>query len=82
VTDLLALWLLGDAPRTAGEPAEELGLTSAAITALVDRLERNGYAARQRDNRDRRKVTIRADPERLREVDSHYQSQNLAMTQF
>jgi DNA-binding MarR family transcriptional regulator len=81
VTDLRALWLLGEAPRTAGELAEELGLTSAAITALVDRLERNGYVVRQRNNRDRRKVTIQADPERLREVASHYQSQGEAMTE-
>lgn len=81
VTDLRAVWLLGEAPRTAGELAEELGLTSAAVTALVDRLERNGYAARQRSNRDRRKVTIQANPERLREVDSHYQSQGKAMTE-
>jgi DNA-binding MarR family transcriptional regulator len=81
VTDLRALWLLGEAPRTAGELAEELGLTSAAITALVDRLERNGYVARQRNNRDRRKVTIQANPERLREVAGHYQSQGKAMTE-
>ena len=81
VTDLRALWLLGEAPRTAGELAEELGLTSAAITALVDRLERNGYVVRQRINRDRRKVTIQADPERLREVNSHYLSQGNAMTE-
>src|ERR1700691_1400239 len=81
VTDLRALWLLGEAPRTAGELAEELGLTRAAITALVDRRERNGYAVRHRNNRDRRKVTIQADPERLREVASHYQSQGKAMTE-
>jgi DNA-binding MarR family transcriptional regulator len=81
VTDLRALWLLGEAPRTAGELAEELGLTSAAITALVDRLERNGYVTRQRNNSDRRKVTIEADPERLHEVASHYQSQGHAMTE-
>src|ERR1700722_856023 len=81
VTDLRALWLLGEAPRTAGELAEELGLTSAAITALVDRLERNGYVTRQRNNSDRRKVTIEADPERLHEAASHYQSQGQAMTE-
>jgi DNA-binding MarR family transcriptional regulator len=81
VTDLRALWLLGEAPRTAGELADELGLTSAAVTALVDRLERDGYVARQRNDRDRRKVTISADPERLREVTSHYRSQGKAMTE-
>jgi DNA-binding MarR family transcriptional regulator len=81
VTDLRALWLLGEAPRTAGELAGELGLTSAAVTALVDRLERNGYVVRERSSRDRRKVTIRARPERLHEVDRHYQSQSKAMTE-
>ena len=81
VTDLRALWLLGEAPRTAGELAGELHLTSPAVTALVDRLEQHGFVVRQRTSRDRRKVTIRADPERLREVDSHYQSQSKAMTE-
>jgi DNA-binding MarR family transcriptional regulator len=82
VTDLRALWLLGEAPRTAGELGGELGLTSAAVTALVDRLERSGYAARQRNDRDRRKVIIRADPERLREVARRYQAQGEAMTEL
>jgi DNA-binding MarR family transcriptional regulator len=79
VTDLRALWLLGESPRTAGELAEELGLTNASITALVDRLERAGYVVRLRNDRDRRKVTIQAGPERLREVDRHYESQSKAM---
>jgi DNA-binding MarR family transcriptional regulator len=43
---------------TAGELAVESGLTTGAITAVVDRLERAGYARRVRDERDRRKVKV------------------------
>jgi DNA-binding MarR family transcriptional regulator len=43
---------------TAGELAAEAGLTTGAITGVIDRLERAGYAARTRDGGDRRKVTV------------------------
>jgi DNA-binding MarR family transcriptional regulator len=43
---------------TAGELAVESGLTTGAVTAVVDRLERAGYARRVRDQRDRRKVKV------------------------
>lgn len=46
------------APMTAGALAERLGLTSGAITALVDRLERAGHVSRVRDDADRRKVLL------------------------
>ena len=45
-------------PLTAGALAEELGLTSGAITAVVDRLERAGHVSRVRDGADRRKVLL------------------------
>jgi DNA-binding MarR family transcriptional regulator len=47
---------------TAGELAVEAGLTSGAITGVIDRLERAGYAARQPDPEDRRRVTIAVTP--------------------
>ena len=47
---------------TAGELATEAGLTSGAITGVVDRLERIGYAERQRDSGDRRRVAITVTP--------------------
>jgi DNA-binding MarR family transcriptional regulator len=47
---------------TAGELATETGLTSGAITGVVDRLERLGYAERRRDPADRRRVTITVTP--------------------
>jgi DNA-binding MarR family transcriptional regulator len=47
---------------TAGELATEAGLTSGAITGVIDRLERIGYAERRRDPDDRRRVTITVTP--------------------
>ena len=47
---------------TAGELAAEAGLTSGAITGVVDRLERAGYARRERDSDDRRRVAITVTP--------------------
>jgi DNA-binding MarR family transcriptional regulator len=43
---------------TAGALAAEAGLTTGAVTGVVDRLERAGYARRVRDAADRRRVTI------------------------
>lgn len=45
-------------PLTAGELARRADLSSAAITALVDRMERAGYLTRVRDTVDRRRVLI------------------------
>jgi DNA-binding MarR family transcriptional regulator len=44
---------------TPGELGERLSLTSGSITALLDRLERLGWAARERHPQDRRKVVVR-----------------------
>lgn len=43
---------------TAGALASQLGLTTGAITAVVDRLERTGQLTRVRDPHDRRKVLM------------------------
>ena len=47
-----------EGPLTAGRLAELAGLTTGAITAVLDRLERAGYARRVRDERDRRRVRV------------------------
>jgi DNA-binding MarR family transcriptional regulator len=49
---------------TAGELSRATGLTSGSTTALIDRLERAGYAVREPDRQDRRKQIIRI-PERV-----------------
>src|SRR5215218_4227416 len=43
---------------TAGELAAESGLTTGAVTGVVDRLERVGYARRVPDPADRRRVKV------------------------
>ncbi len=47
---------------TAGELARELRLSTGAVTTLVDRLERAGYARRLADPDDRRRVLIEVTP--------------------
>jgi len=54
--------ILLSGPVTAGALAEATGLTTGAITGVIDRLERAGYAKRERDAGDRRKVLVRALP--------------------
>ena len=59
-TDLESLDILArHGPMTAGRLAELTGLTTGAITGLVDRLERRGYVRRDRHPTDRRSVIIR-----------------------
>jgi DNA-binding MarR family transcriptional regulator len=47
---------------TAGALAQATGLTSGAITGVLDRLERAGLVRRARDPKDRRKVIVRPTP--------------------
>jgi DNA-binding MarR family transcriptional regulator len=54
-------------PITAKRLSEESGLTTGAITGVVDRLEKAGYARRERNPDDRRSVVIQ--PLRTREID-------------
>lgn len=62
-TDLVCLELLvRHGPMSASEVAAALGLTTAAISAMATRLESGGYATREMDRRDRRRVLLRASP--------------------
>src|SRR5436190_6677236 len=59
ISDLRCLNILleaGSAP--AGEIGERTGLTTGAVTRMVDRLERAGYVRRQPDPADRRRVIV------------------------
>jgi len=47
---------------TAGELAQAAGLTTGAVTAVVDRLEKAGIARRVADPQDRRRVRIEVTP--------------------
>lgn len=62
-TDLQALLAVMEAeaagaPLTPGRLGEHLGLSSGATTAVVDRLERADHVRRERDARDRRRITL------------------------
>ena len=60
-TDLRALRALDAArerPIAVGELGAQLGLSSAAVSELVDRLEAAGLARRVRDEGDRRRVLV------------------------
>jgi DNA-binding MarR family transcriptional regulator len=73
-TDLECLDLLGLAgPITAGKLAAHTGLTTGATTAVIDRLERAGFARRLRSTEDRRSVLVEAQPERLRQIEALYE---------
>ncbi|MEP6631338.1 MAG: MarR family transcriptional regulator [Lapillicoccus sp.] len=62
-TDLRCLDWLVDQDRSARELAEATGLSSAATTAMIDRLEARGFVRRTRGDADRRKVIVSMTPE-------------------
>jgi DNA-binding MarR family transcriptional regulator len=65
-TDLMCLSFLSDAePLTAGQLAEATGLTTGSVTVMIDRLEKAGYAQREKDPTDRRRVIVRPLIERI-----------------
>ncbi|MFE4217289.1 MarR family winged helix-turn-helix transcriptional regulator [Streptomyces sp. NPDC056844] len=63
-TDVHALGAILDAetPLTPGRLREHLGLTSGAVTACLDRLERSGHIRRARESTDRRVVHLYYEP--------------------
>jgi DNA-binding MarR family transcriptional regulator len=65
---------------TAGRLAELTGLTTGAITGLVDRMEKAGLVRRERDEEDRRKVYIAIVPEALGKIGSYYEPLQKAVT--
>lgn len=64
-TDMECLGFIMNGPVTAGALAQVTGLTTGAITGVIDRLERAGFAKREHDRQDRRKVFVRVVPEAL-----------------
>jgi DNA-binding MarR family transcriptional regulator len=60
--------LLLHGPLTAGELAGMTALTTGAITAALDRLERAGFVTREDDPDDRRRVVVRPIPKRVASI--------------
>jgi len=61
-TDRKCLDLLSRGPVTAGELARFTGLTTGAVTGIIDRLAKAGYAERVSDPKDRRRVLVARKP--------------------
>ena len=58
---------------TAGELSDKTGLTTGAITHILDRLERRRFIKRVRDTQDRRKVLVRVRAESLQPLVPKYE---------
>jgi DNA-binding MarR family transcriptional regulator len=62
-TDLRCLNIVENSSGlSAGELAVQAGLTGGAVTGVIDRLERAGYARRVLDSTDRRRVRVEVTP--------------------
>src|SRR5262245_65182456 len=71
-TDLRCLDWLVEGPRSAGDLAMLIDLSSAATTTLIDRLEEKGFVRRVRDAADRRRVMVEMTEEGLDRVNRCY----------
>ena len=80
-TDHKCLGLVHEAGEaTAGDLAEWTGLTTGAVTGVIDRLEAAGFVRRAEHPTDRRKVVVRVVSERFPEVGRLFASLAEAMT--
>jgi DNA-binding MarR family transcriptional regulator len=72
-TDMAAMTHLASARQPVGPGwlSARLGLTPAAATELVDRLEKVGHLTRERDRTDRRRVNLIPTSSTLEEVRDH-----------
>lgn len=69
-------------PISPGALARRAGLHPATMTGVLDRLERGGWIARERDPSDRRAVLIRAMRDRNAELFERYAGMNTAMDEL
>jgi DNA-binding MarR family transcriptional regulator len=75
ITEHKALDMLSrQGPITAGQLAEITGLTTGAITGMVDRLEKSGFVRRVADPTDRRKVRVEAVVEKYEVMSGVFES--------
>lgn len=82
-TDLECLDLiLTGGPATAGEIGRRTGLTSGAVTGLIDRLERQGLVERMSDADDRRKVLVRVRDDAVQRISVHFEPMAAAFSEF
>lgn len=74
LTDVHAIGaLLEIGPAGVRRLADLMGMTTGAVTRLVDRLERAGYVRREPDPADRRRVVVQVVPERVADIGRYYE---------
>jgi DNA-binding MarR family transcriptional regulator len=74
-TDHKALGLMArEGSVTAGRLAELTGLTTGAVTGIIDRLEKAGFVQRIRPTNDRRQVIIQPIPAEIQKVHHLFES--------
>ena len=71
-TDLRGLDWLTEGPMAAARLAEATGLSAAATTSMIDRLERKGFVRRRRHDADRRQVLVELTEAGLQRVMAFY----------
>jgi DNA-binding MarR family transcriptional regulator len=69
-------------PVSPGELAAQLHVHPATMTGILDRLEKGGWVARERDSPDRRKVKVRAIRTRGTELVRLYAPMNTAISRL
>jgi len=69
-------------PMSAGELGARAGLTTGAITGIVDRLEKAGWAKRMPDPNDRRRVIVHPGPQNTETVTGLYDSYMKSLASF
>ena len=69
-------------PLSPSALARRAGLHPATMTGILDRLERGGWVARERDPSDRRAVVVRALRERNAELMRLYSGMNASMDEI
>ncbi len=77
VTDMQVIDVLNlTGPMTAGQLADLTGLTTGAITGMLNRLEEAGLVRRERDPSDGRRVIVRLVPDKdeMQKIDSIFDS--------
>ncbi len=69
-------------PLSPSALAQRSGLHPATVTGILDRLERGGWVARERDPSDRRAVVLRARRDRNAELVRLYSGMNSSMNEI